>query len=99
MTYPGQKVTGEVLLDGQNILFPQEDLNRLRSKVGMVFQKPTPFPMSIYDNVAFGIRLHEKLSTSEMDRRVEAALRQAVAAAPASADASNVKADLGAVAR
>ena len=57
--YPGQKVTGEVMLDGRNILSKSEDLNLLRSKVGMVFQKPTPFPMSIYDNIAFGIRLYE----------------------------------------
>jgi phosphate transport system ATP-binding protein len=75
--YPGQKVTGEVMLDGRNILSRSEDLNLLRSKVGMVFQKPTPFPMSIYDNIAFGIRLYEKISKSEMDGRVEAALRKA----------------------
>jgi len=75
--YPGQKVTGEVLLDGHNILNKSEDLNLLRSKVGMVFQKPTPFPMSIYDNIAFGIRLYEKVSKSELDGRVEAALRKA----------------------
>ena len=75
--YPGQKVTGEVLLDGRNILGKSEDLNLLRSKVGMVFQKPTPFPMSIYDNIAFGIRLYEKVSKSELDGRVEAALRKA----------------------
>jgi phosphate transport system ATP-binding protein len=75
--YPGQKVTGEVLLDGHNILGRNEDLNLLRSKIGMVFQKPTPFPMSIYDNIAFGIKLHEHLSKSEMDGRVEAALRKA----------------------
>src|SRR3569832_1646292 len=65
--YPGQKVTGEVMLGGRNILSKSEDLNLLRSKVGMVFQKPTPFPMSIYDNIAFGIRLYEKVSKSEMD--------------------------------
>jgi phosphate transport system ATP-binding protein len=75
--YPGQRVTGEVLLDGHNILDRNEDLNRLRSRVGMVFQKPTPFPMSIYENIAFGIRLYEKLPKSEMDGRVEAALRKA----------------------
>ena len=75
--YPGQKVTGEVTLDGRNILNKNEDLNLLRSKVGMVFQKPTPFPMSIYDNIAFGIRLYEKVSKSELDGRVEAALRKA----------------------
>jgi phosphate transport system ATP-binding protein len=66
-----------LLLDGRNILSRQEDLNLLRSKVGMVFQKPTPFPMSIYDNIAFGIRLYEKVSKSELDGRVEAALRKA----------------------
>ena len=75
--YPGQRATGEVLLDGRNILSRSEDLNLLRSKVGMVFQKPTPFPMSIYDNIAFGIRLYEKVSKSDMDGRVEAALRKA----------------------
>jgi phosphate transport system ATP-binding protein len=75
--YPGQKVTGEVLLDGRDILGRGEDLNRLRSRVGMVFQKPTPFPMSIYDNIAFGIRLYEKVPKAEMDGRVEAALRKA----------------------
>jgi len=75
--YPGQRVTGEVLLDGKNILDSGEDLNRLRSRVGMVFQKPTPFPMSIYENIAFGIRLYEKIPKSEMDGRVEAALRKA----------------------
>jgi phosphate transport system ATP-binding protein len=75
--YPGQKVTGEVLLDGRNILSKSEDLNMLRSKIGMVFQKPTPFPMSIYDNIAFGIRLYERVGKSDMDGRVEAALRKA----------------------
>ena len=75
--YPGQKVTGEVTLDGRNILGRNEDLNLLRSKIGMVFQKPTPFPMSIYDNIAFGIKLYEKISKSELDGRVEAALRKA----------------------
>ncbi|MDR3476330.1 MAG: phosphate ABC transporter ATP-binding protein PstB [Devosia sp.] len=75
--YPGQRVTGEVLMDGRDILDKSEDLNRLRSRVGMVFQKPTPFPMSIYENIAFGIRLYEKLPKSEMDGRVEAALRKA----------------------
>jgi phosphate transport system ATP-binding protein len=75
--YPGQRVTGQVLLDGHDILNKNEDLNRLRSRIGMVFQKPTPFPMSIYENVAFGIRLYEKLPKSEMDGRVEAALRKA----------------------
>jgi phosphate transport system ATP-binding protein len=75
--YPGQRATGEVLLDGENILSPGRDLNLLRSKVGMVFQKPTPFPMSIYDNIAFGIRLYERLPRGEMDDRVEHALRRA----------------------
>jgi len=75
--YPGQRVTGDVLLDGRNILARSEDLNLLRAKVGMVFQKPTPFPMSIYENIAFGIRLYDRLPKSEMDGRVEAALRKA----------------------
>jgi phosphate transport system ATP-binding protein len=75
--YPKQRATGEVLLDGHNILSPKQDLNLLRARIGMVFQKPTPFPMSIYDNVAFGVRLYEKLSQSEMDARIEAALRRA----------------------
>jgi phosphate transport system ATP-binding protein len=74
--YPGQRAEGEVLLDGENILSSDLDLNLLRSRVGMVFQKPTPFPMSIYDNIAFGIRLYEKLPKSEMDGRVETALRR-----------------------
>src|SRR5207249_838532 len=64
--YPGQVATGEVYLDGTNILTPGLDLNRLRAKIGMVFQKPTPFPMSIYDNIAFGIGLYEKLPKSEL---------------------------------
>jgi phosphate transport system ATP-binding protein len=75
--YPGQRAEGEVLLEGRNILDPKQDLNLLRAKVGMVFQKPTPFPMSIYDNVAFGIRLYEKPPKSELDDRVEGALRRA----------------------
>jgi phosphate transport system ATP-binding protein len=75
--YPGQRAVGEVLLDGENILSPDLDLNLLRARVGMVFQKPTPFPMTIYDNIAFGIRLYEKLPKSEMDARVESALRRA----------------------
>ncbi|EAQ37423.1 phosphate transport system permease protein 1 [Nitrobacter sp. Nb-311A] len=73
--YPGQRVEGRVLLDNANILDPKLDLNLLRARVGMVFQKPTPFPMTIYENIAFGIRLYEKLSKSEMDGRVEKALR------------------------
>ncbi len=75
--YPGQRATGEVILDGENILSPSTNANLLRTKVGMVFQKPTPFPMSIYENIAFGIRLYEKLRKVEMDERVEQALRQA----------------------
>jgi phosphate transport system ATP-binding protein len=75
--YPGQRATGEVLMDGQNILSPDVDINGLRSRIGMVFQKPTPFPMSIYDNIAFGVRLHEKLSKSQMDERVEWSLSRA----------------------
>jgi phosphate transport system ATP-binding protein len=75
--YPKQRATGEVLLDGANILEPGIDLNLLRAKVGMVFQKPTPFPLTIYDNIAFGIRLYERLQRDEMDARVEQALRRA----------------------
>jgi phosphate transport system ATP-binding protein len=75
--YPEQRATGEVLLDGRNILSPSIDINELRARIGMVFQKPTPFPMSIYDNCAFGLRLYEKLSKSELDDRVESALRRA----------------------
>ncbi|MDT7951215.1 MAG: phosphate ABC transporter ATP-binding protein PstB [Acetobacteraceae bacterium] len=75
--YPGQRAAGEVLMDGQNILASDVDLNALRSRIGMVFQKPTPFPMSIYDNIAFGVRLHEKLSRAQMDERVEWSLSRA----------------------
>ena len=75
--YPGQRAEGEVLLDGENILEPGIDLNLLRSRVGMVFQKPTPFPMTIYDNIAFGVKLYEKLSKAEMDVRVEESLTKA----------------------
>jgi phosphate transport system ATP-binding protein len=75
--YPKQHAEGEVLLDGDNILRPDQDLNLLRARIGMVFQKPTPFPMSIYDNIAFGIKLYEKLPKSELDSRVEAALKGA----------------------
>jgi phosphate transport system ATP-binding protein len=75
--YPGQRADGEVLLDGENILLPNVDVNRLRSRIGMVFQKPTPFPMSIYDNIAFGVKLHERLSKAEMDQRVEWSLSRA----------------------
>jgi phosphate transport system ATP-binding protein len=75
--YPGQRASGEVILDGENLLDPKYPLNKLRSKIGMVFQKPVPFPMSIYDNIAYGIGHYEKLSRSAMDDRVEEALRQA----------------------
>jgi phosphate transport system ATP-binding protein len=75
--YPGQRATGEVLVDGENILAQGTDLNLLRARIGMVFQKPTPFPMSIYDNIAFGIRLYERLPNHELDDRVESALRRA----------------------
>jgi phosphate transport system ATP-binding protein len=75
--YPKQKATGEILLDGENILDAQQDLNRLRAKVGMVFQKPTPFPMSIFDNITFGVKLYESLSKRDMADRVEWALRKA----------------------
>ena len=75
--YPKQVAKGEVLLDGQNVLDPKYPMNRLRSKIGMVFQKPVPFPMTIYENVAYGIRHHERLQKKEMDERVELALRQA----------------------
>ena len=69
--YPNQRAQGEVMMDGQNIISPGEDLNMLRSRIGMVFQKPTPFPMSIYDNIAFGVRLHERLGRADMNERVE----------------------------
>ncbi|MDQ6869037.1 MAG: phosphate ABC transporter ATP-binding protein PstB [Pseudomonadota bacterium] len=75
--YPNQRAEGEVILDGMNILRPEQDLNLLRARVGMVFQKPTPFPMSIHDNVAFGIKLYQKLPKAELRDRVEAALMQA----------------------
>jgi phosphate transport system ATP-binding protein len=75
--YPHQRATGEILLEGENVLSPRTDLFRLRARVGMVFQKPTPFPMSIYDNIAFGVRLYENLGKSAMDERVEWALQQA----------------------
>ena len=74
--YPKQRATGTVMLDGENIIDPNYPLNKLRSKVGMVFQKPVPFPMSIYDNIAYGISHYEKLSKSDMDARVESALRE-----------------------
>jgi phosphate transport system ATP-binding protein len=75
--YPDQRAEGEILLDGKDVLAPGEDLNALRARVGMVFQKPTPFPMTIYDNVAFGVRLYERLNQSEMQERVEWALHKA----------------------
>jgi len=75
--YPKLRAEGEVLLDGENLLDPRYPLNRLRSKIGMVFQKAVPFPMSIYDNIAYGIKHYEKLSRAEMDKRVEGAFRQA----------------------
>jgi phosphate transport system ATP-binding protein len=75
--YPNQRAEGEVLFDGENILNPRQDLNLLRSRIGMVFQKPTPFPMSIYENIAFGIRLYERLPKSDIDARVETALEKA----------------------
>lgn len=75
--YPEQRADGEILLDGQNILSNALDVNELRARVGMVFQKPTPFPMSIYDNIAFGIRLYEKLGKVDLEARVEEALRKA----------------------
>ena len=72
--YPGQRAEGEINFYGQNILEPKQDLNLLRARIGMVFQKPTPFPMSIYDNIAFGVRLYENLAKGEMDERVQWAL-------------------------
>jgi phosphate transport system ATP-binding protein len=75
--YPGQRAVGEIILDGADILDSGVDLNLLRAKVGMVFQKPTPFPMSIYDNIAFGVSLYERLSSRDMDERVEWALTKA----------------------
>ena len=75
--YPEQRAVGEVLLDGENLLTSKKDVALLRAKVGMVFQKPTPFPMSIYDNIAFGVKLFESLNTTDMEERVEWALRKA----------------------
>jgi phosphate transport system ATP-binding protein len=77
MLYPNQRAEGEVTLDGEDILHGKQDLNLLRARVGMVFQKPTPFPMTIYDNIAFGIKLYERLPRSELDGRVEDALQRA----------------------
>jgi phosphate transport system ATP-binding protein len=75
--YPHQRAEGDVLLDGANVLDPGQDLNLLRARIGMVFQKPTPFPMSIYENIAFGVRLFERASRAEIDERVQSALRRA----------------------
>jgi phosphate transport system ATP-binding protein len=75
--YPKQRATGEILLDGENLLDKKQDLNNLRAKIGMVFQKPTPFPMSIYDNIAFGVKLYQSMSKHDMDERVEWALKKA----------------------
>jgi phosphate transport system ATP-binding protein len=75
--YPHQRAEGEVMFDGENILSPKQDLNALRSRIGMVFQKPTPFPMTIYENIAFGIRLYEKLPKFEIDERVHSSLQRA----------------------
>src|ERR1700750_1721546 len=75
--YPNQRAEGEVILDGEDILHSSQDINLLRSRVGMVFQKPPPFPMTIYDNIAFGIRLYESLPRSELDGRIEHALQRA----------------------
>jgi phosphate transport system ATP-binding protein len=75
--YPGQRAEGEINLYGQNVLSSKQDLNLLRAQVGMVFQKPTPFPMSIYDNIAFGVRLYENMNKAQMDERVEWALTKA----------------------
>jgi phosphate transport system ATP-binding protein len=75
--YPGQRATGRVMMDGRNVIDRGVDLNQLRSQIGMVFQKPTPFPMSIYENIAFGVKLHERLSRTQMDERVEWALTRA----------------------
>jgi phosphate transport system ATP-binding protein len=69
--YPGQRATGEVLMDGENIIAPDVDVSELRARIGMVFQRPTPFPMTVYDNIAFGVKLHERLSKADMDERVE----------------------------
>ena len=75
--YPGQEAKGEIMMDGENILDKKQDLNILRAKMGMVFQKPTPFPMSIFDNVAFGVKLYESMSRRDLAERVEWALRKA----------------------
>src|SRR5258708_21607566 len=74
--YPGQRATGDVLFDGDNLLRADQDINLLRARIGMLFQKPTPFPMSIYENIAVGIKLYERLPRAELDARVETALRR-----------------------
>ena len=75
--YPEQRATGEILLDGENLLTSKKDVALIRAKIGMVFQKPTPFPMSIYDNIAFGVKLFESLSNADMEERVQWALHKA----------------------
>ncbi len=75
--YPEQRAEGEIILDGENVLSTQKDIAQIRAKIGMVFQKPTPFPMSIYENIAFGVRLHESLSRRDLDERIEWALHKA----------------------
>jgi len=75
--YPGQRATGEIIFNNKNILDPNVDLNRLRANIGMLFQKPTPFPMNIFSNIAFGVQLYERLSKSEMEERVETSLKKA----------------------
>jgi len=75
--YPDQRAEGEIVLDGENLLTSRQDVALIRARIGMVFQKPTPFPMSIYDNIAFGVRLFERLNEADMDERVEWALRKA----------------------
>ena len=75
--YPNQRAEGEVIFDGVNLLSPKQDVNLLRSRIGMVFQKPTPFPMTIYENIAFGVRLYERLLKHDLDERVEQSLRRA----------------------
>jgi phosphate transport system ATP-binding protein len=75
--YPEQRAEGEILMDGENLLTSRQDVSLIRARIGMVFQKPTPFPMSIYDNVAFGVRMFERMSRGRMDERVEWALRRA----------------------
>jgi phosphate transport system ATP-binding protein len=75
--YPGQRATGQVMMDGDNIIDPKMDLNALRARIGMVFQKPTPFPMTIFENITFGVKLHERLSKAAMEERVEWSLTRA----------------------